>query len=101
MPGGAAGVLPMTEAPYAEVRHQLSVSLAAQNSAQFKPGDPSMWKLIVGFIAFAALALYILTKSGGNIDLSGEKHDVTAGHEPAASAAAVEATSGPASSASQ
>jgi hypothetical protein len=24
-----------------------------------------MWKLIVGFIAFAALALFILTKSGG------------------------------------
>ncbi|WP_457355242.1 hypothetical protein [Roseateles sp. P5_D6] len=67
-----------------------------------------MWKLIVGFIAFAALALFILTKSGGNIDLSGEKHDVTGGHEPAASAAAsaavaatVEAASAPASGASQ
>jgi hypothetical protein len=68
-----------------------------------------MWKLIVGFIAFAALALFILTKSGGNIDLSGEKHDVTAGaHEPAASAAAsaavtaaVDAASAPASGASQ
>lgn len=64
-----------------------------------------MWKLIVGFIAFAALALFVLTKSGGNIDLSGEKHDVTAGgHEPAASAAvaaAVEAASAPASAASQ
>ena len=55
-----------------------------------------MWKLIVGFIAFAALALYILTKSGGNIDLGGEKHDVAA-HEPAASQAA----SVPASAASQ
>lgn len=67
-----------------------------------------MWKLIVGFIAFAALALFILTKSGGNIDLSGEKHDVTGGHEPAASAAAsaavaaaAEAASAPASGASQ
>jgi hypothetical protein len=67
-----------------------------------------MWKLIVGFIAFAALALFILTKSGGDIDLSGEKHDVAAGgHEPAASAAsaaaiaAVEAASAPASGASQ
>lgn len=66
-----------------------------------------MWKLIVGFIAFAALALFILTKSGGNVDLSGEKHDVTA-HEPAASeaasaavAAAVDAASAPASAASQ
>ena len=64
-----------------------------------------MWKLIVGFIAFAALALFILTKSGGNIDLSGEKHDVAAEHEPAASAAASapvpEAASAPASGASQ
>jgi hypothetical protein len=59
-----------------------------------------MWKLIVGFIAFAALALFILTKSGGNIDLSGEKHDVTGGHDTAASApAAAEAPSAPASAA--
>ncbi|WP_343622632.1 hypothetical protein [Roseateles puraquae] len=65
-----------------------------------------MWKLVVGFIAFAALALFILTKSGGNIDLTGEKHDVGGGHdtaasapvEPAASAASVAA---PASAASQ
>jgi hypothetical protein len=61
-----------------------------------------MWKLIVGFIAFAALALFILTKSGGNIDLSGEKHDVSGGHDAAASApATVEAASAPASAASQ
>jgi hypothetical protein len=70
-----------------------------------------MWKLIVGFIAFAALALFILTKSGGDIDLTGEKHDVSAPHEPAASAvapaasaavtAAVDAASAAASGASQ
>jgi hypothetical protein len=70
-----------------------------------------MWKLVVGFIAFAALALFILMKSGGDIDMSGEKHDVGAGHaEPAASAApasapaaasAPEAASAPASGASQ
>lgn len=63
-----------------------------------------MWKVIVGFIVFAALALYILTKSGGNIDLTGEKHDVSAPHEPAASAAVtapVDAASAPASAASQ
>lgn len=69
-----------------------------------------MWKLIVGFIAFAALALFILTKSGGDIDLTGEKHDVAAGgHDTPASApasapaasAAVEAASAPASAASQ
>ena len=34
-----------------------------------------MWKLVVGFIIFAALALYMLSR-GGNIDLSGEKHSV-------------------------
>lgn len=32
-----------------------------------------MWKLAVGFIVFAALALYLLMK-GGNIDMGGEKH---------------------------
>jgi hypothetical protein len=32
-----------------------------------------MWKIVVGFALFAALALYILSK-GGDIDLSGEKH---------------------------
>jgi hypothetical protein len=46
-----------------------------------------MWKLIVGFIVFAALTLFLLSK-GGNIDMSGEKHGTEAGHpEPAASAA--------------
>ena len=32
-----------------------------------------MWKIVVGFALFAALALYILSK-GGDIDLSGEQH---------------------------
>ena len=32
-----------------------------------------MWKLIVGFIVIAGLALWLLNK-GGDIDLSGEKH---------------------------
>ncbi len=45
-----------------------------------------MWKLVVGFILFAALALFVLSK-GGDIDMGGEKHGVDA-HEPAASAAA-------------
>ena len=70
-----------------------------------------MWKLIVGFIAFGALALYILTKSGGDIDLSGETHGISVPHEeaPAASeaaaseavTAAVEAASQAASTASE
>ena len=67
-----------------------------------------MWKIVVGFVLFAALALFILTKSGGNIDLGGENHNIAGAHEPAASAAAsaavvaaVEAASMPASAASQ
>jgi len=34
-----------------------------------------MWKLIVGFIIFAALGIWLLMKGGGDIDMSGEKHD--------------------------
>jgi hypothetical protein len=46
-----------------------------------------MWKIVLAFIAFAALAMFILMKSGGDIDMSGEKHG-TESNEPAASAAA-------------
>ena len=35
-----------------------------------------MWKIIVGFILFAGLALYLLNK-GGDIDMGGEKHGQT------------------------
>jgi hypothetical protein len=38
-----------------------------------------MWKLVVGFVIFAALALYMLSK-GGEIDLGGEKHGQTEVH---------------------
>lgn len=46
-----------------------------------------MWKIVVGFIVFAGLALFILSK-GGDIDMGGEKHGADAVHapEPAASA---------------
>ena len=57
-----------------------------------------MWKLLVGFIVFAAIALFVLKKSGGNIDMGGEKHDVSTPHEaPAASAAAAAAMAAAAS----
>ncbi len=46
-----------------------------------------MWKLLVGFVVFAAVALFVLKKAGGDIDMSGEKHGVDTSH-PAASAAA-------------
>ena len=51
-----------------------------------------MLKLLIGFIVFAALALFILTRSGGDVDLGGEKHSVEAA--PAASAAASAASGG-------
>jgi hypothetical protein len=57
-----------------------------------------MWKIIVGFIVFAALAMFVIMKGGDKLDMSGEKHDVgtAADHAPAASAA-----SAPASAASK
>jgi len=52
-----------------------------------------MWKIAVGFIAFAGLALFILSK-GGDIDMGGEKHGDTT-HTPAP-AAVVPAPAAPA-----
>ena len=43
-----------------------------------------MIKLFIGFLVFAGLALFILSR-GGDIDMSGEKHGIES-HEPAASA---------------
>lgn len=51
-----------------------------------------MWKLVAGFAVFSALAIFILMK-GGDIDMGGEKHDVSAHAEaPAASAAELPAS---------
>jgi hypothetical protein len=63
-----------------------------------------MIKIFIGFLLFAALALYILSR-GGDIDMSGEKHGIES-HEPAASAASAPAgsaasASAPASAASR
>jgi hypothetical protein len=46
--------------------------------------DNPMWKILIGFVAFAALALFVLSKSG-DVNLSGESHSVEA---PAAKEAA-------------
>jgi len=35
-----------------------------------------MWKLLVGFVLFAAVAIYVMTRSGANIDMGGEKHEI-------------------------
>ncbi|TXC66885.1 hypothetical protein FSC37_17100 [Piscinibacter aquaticus] len=47
-----------------------------------------MWKLLLAFVAFAALALFVLSK-GGDIDMGGEKHGADALHAPAPAASAV------------
>lgn len=36
-----------------------------------------MWKIAVGFIIFAALAIFVLSQ-GGDIDMGGEKHGIEA-----------------------
>jgi hypothetical protein len=55
-----------------------------------------MWKLILGFMAFAAIAMYVLAKAGGDIDLGGEKHGVETTHTEPAKPAAAEAAPAPA-----
>jgi hypothetical protein len=45
-----------------------------------------MWKLVIGFVIFAAIALWMLSK-GGNIDIGGEKLGDDA-HAPAVEAPA-------------
>ena len=40
-----------------------------------------MWKLALGFVVFAALALFIIFKAGDKVDMSGEKHGSEAPHE--------------------
>lgn len=54
-----------------------------------------MWKIVVGFILFAALSLFVIMKGGENLDMSGEKHGTETSHEeakPAESAPAAPAT---------
>ena len=45
-----------------------------------------MWKIIVGFIIFAAVSLYFISTAGDKVDMSGEKHGGDALHEPAPAA---------------
>ncbi len=39
-----------------------------------------MWKIFLAFVAFAALGLFIMKKSGADIDMGGEKHGADAVH---------------------
>lgn len=43
-----------------------------------------MWKWIIAFLAFAGLAMWLLSR-GGDIDMGGEKHGSL--HEPVQAAA--------------
>ena len=56
-----------------------------------------MWKLVVGFVIFAGLALFVISKGGDSLDMSGEKHGADAVHvEPAKSAAPAAPAAAPA-----
>jgi len=54
-----------------------------------------MWKIVVGFVIFAALALFVIMKAGDKVDMSGEKHGADALHTPQPSAPAASAASAP------
>ena len=47
-----------------------------------------MWKIVVGFVIFAGLSLYVISKGGDSLDMSGEKHGADAVHSEPAKAAA-------------
>jgi len=60
-----------------------------------------MLKIALGFIVFAALALFVIFKAGDKVDMAGEKHGSEASHEadpakPATPAPAAEAPPAPA-----
>ena len=60
-----------------------------------------MWKIIIGFIVFAALALFVIIKGGDQLDMGGEKHGADAVYAPEAPASApAAAASAPAPAAS-
>lgn len=56
-----------------------------------------MWKMLLAFVAFAALALFVLMKSDGNIDMSGEKHGGEAMHTEEHAPATADTASAPGS----
>jgi len=47
-----------------------------------------MWKSILGFVVFAAIALFVVIQGGDKLDMGGEKHDAGPGHAPAPAPAA-------------
>ncbi len=47
-----------------------------------------MWKLALGFVVFAGVALWVISKGGDSLDMGGEKHGADAVHAPDAPASA-------------
>ena len=47
-----------------------------------------MLKIFVGFVIFAALAMFVIFKGGDSLDMGGEKHGEEAIHAPAEAASA-------------
>ena len=45
-----------------------------------------MWKIVVGFVLFAALSMYVIIVAGDKADMGGEKHGADAVHVPEAPA---------------
>jgi hypothetical protein len=59
-----------------------------------------MLKIFVGFVVFAAMAMFVIMQGGDSLDMSGEKHGADAVHAPAeAASGAVSAASADASAA--
>ena len=60
-----------------------------------------MLKIALGFLVFAALALFVIFQAGDKVDMGGEKHGSETSHEaetakPAAPAPAAETPAAPA-----
>jgi hypothetical protein len=59
-----------------------------------------MWKIFVGFVAFALLALFVIMKGGDKVDMQGEAgHGLPASESASAHPASAPAASEPAASA--
>jgi hypothetical protein len=60
-----------------------------------------MLKIFLGFVVFAAMAMFVIMQGGDSLDMSGEKHGADAVHAPAeAASAAAPAASGASADAS-
>lgn len=60
-----------------------------------------MWKILLAFFAFAALAIFVLMKSGGDIDMGGEKHGIEVEHSASVASEAASVVEAAASVASE